>query len=134
MSTEQCPVRRKGDGQIRPGEDPRHIYRCMRREGHKPSNAHVWESDPEPQPESDAAVLNARTIDGVVYIDSGDVIAALRRRAGQAKTEAESYGNELDEDGFNAATAWRMVEADMTDRADEIQFAVIAHQTTEEGA
>jgi hypothetical protein len=101
----------------------------MRNEGHQPPNAHVWDADPEPQPPSDAAVLNARTIDGVVYLEGSDVIAALRRRADQATTEAESYGDKLDEDGFQAATAWRMVASEMTERADELQFAVIAHQS-----
>jgi hypothetical protein len=129
VSDGKCPVRRPGDGQVRPGEDPKDIYRCMRNEGHQPPNAHVWEVDPEPQPPSDAAVLNARTFDGVVYLDSSDVIAALRRRADQATTEAESYGDELDEDGFQASTAWRMVASEMTERADELQFAVIAHQS-----
>ena len=128
----KCPARRQGNDQVRPGEFPNEVYRCMRDAGHQPPNAHVWPYDPEPSPEPDAAFLNARTIDGIVYIDANDVIAALRRRAQQAATEAESYGNELDEDDFQAAVSWRAVERDMTERADEIQFAVIAHQNSED--
>jgi hypothetical protein len=131
MTDGKCPVRRSGNGQIRPGEDPKDVYRCMRNAGHQPANAHVWESEPEPPPVSDAAVLSARTIGGIVYIDGRDVIAALRRRADQALAEAESLGDELDEDGFQASTAWHMVAAEMTERADEFQFALIAHQAEE---
>ena len=111
-----------------------------------------WEPDPPPLPEQtalpgepapplpdsayppdaiplpDPMVVNARTIDGMVYLAGPDIVAALRHRAAQVTAEALTLGDQLDGDTFVTAVTLHAIAAAMNQRADEIQFAIIAHQ------
>lgn len=76
-----------------------------------------------------AIEIGARTIDGVVYLDSSDVSAALRNRAAEIEAQALALGDDLTPEQYEVAVAYHSTAMELRQRADWVDVATIEHVT-----
>ncbi|QLQ37977.1 hypothetical protein [Micromonospora robiginosa] len=79
------------------------------------------------------ATIEARTIDGTVYLSAPDLVALLRGRANEVKAVALAMGDDLTPEQYETAVAYHTTVEELRQRADWIDLAVIAHLTDEPG-
>lgn len=77
--------------------------------------------------------IEARTIDGVVYLSAPDLVALLRGRADEVEQVALSMGDDLTAEQYEQAVAYHTTVEELRQRADWIDIAVITHLTDEPG-
>lgn len=74
-----------------------------------------------------STTIEARTIDGTVYLSAPDLVALMRGRADEVEALALAMGDELTPEQYETAVAYHTTVGELRERADWIDIAVIAY-------
>lgn len=80
-----------------------------------------------------STTIEARTIDGTVYLSAPDLVALLRGRADEVEQVALAMGDDLAAEQYEQAVAYHTTVEELRQRADWLDIAVIAHLTDQPG-
>ncbi|MFF0823045.1 hypothetical protein ACFYUR_22010 [Micromonospora haikouensis] len=77
--------------------------------------------------------IEARTIDGTVYLSAPDLVALMRARADEVEAIALAMGDDLTPEQYETAVAYHTTVGELRERADWIDLAVIAYLSEPDG-